>query len=299
MESPADPTLPCSEIDRRSTDETGESPIPHDVLYDPELRRRNIILRVPLKPDVVFGTAFLDAPNYVVKVFNPNTEELPLYIRLLGDLSPVNHTVPSEIIHSQHALLIMPMLTEIYCHIRSAPKRLRYGLFPAFHELVEGVEYLHKSHIAHLDIYPENIMIANSNDASSHESLIPDRIYIIDFDTARQFTLGPGLQPAITLSEAYYEPPDGLTIFDPYSWDVYCLGLLFQYFLDYAYTSRGRRAPWIARWYAKWLVGQERGCIGSCRCRPTARTARRVLSLIEWALPVIKVVGKLVGFCSS
>ncbi|KAI0357946.1 hypothetical protein OH77DRAFT_1450589 [Trametes cingulata] len=286
-------------LSEEGTDESGESPIPHDLLHDPELRRRNIVLRIPLKPDVVFGTAVLDAPNYVVKVFNLNTEELPIYERLLSDLRPANHTVPSEIIRSHRPLLIMPMLTRIYSYMSIAHTSSRLRLYRVFHELVEGVEYLHDSHIAHMDIYHQNVMIARSNDTAFHTNLVLERIYIIDFDTARQFSLGPGVQHAITLPETYCDPPDGLTTFDPYSWDMYCLGLLFQYFLEYSYTSKGRRAPWLARWYAKWLVGKERGCTGVCHCRPTAKRARWVLSLIRWALPVIEVAEKLVELFAS
>ena len=54
------------------------------------------------------------------------------------------------------------------------------------------------------------------------------RVYVIDFNTSKQLTLGPGVQPAITLPPTQVPPPNGLRHFDPYSWDVYCLGRLFQ-----------------------------------------------------------------------
>lgn len=60
--------------------------------------------------------------------------------------------------------------------------------------------------------------------AAKHESVVKNRIYIIDFDTSRQFSLGPGVQQAITLPGTVQVPPNGLTSFDPYSWDVYCMG---------------------------------------------------------------------------
>ncbi|KAI0357942.1 hypothetical protein OH77DRAFT_1317112 [Trametes cingulata] len=128
-----------------------ENLVPRDVLYDPELRRRNIILRMVLKPDVVFQTAIEDGPNYVVKALNLATEELPIYQRLLSDLEcPANHTVPSEILHSRKPYLIMPVLDGLTTYMRSAHKSLRFRLLRVFHEFVEGIEYLHDLHIAHL-----------------------------------------------------------------------------------------------------------------------------------------------------
>ncbi|OSC98191.1 hypothetical protein PYCCODRAFT_1439521 [Trametes coccinea BRFM310] len=273
-------------------DDPGESVIPHHILHDPELRRRRIVLKSVLKPDVVFRTASENAPNYVVKAFDLNTEELQIYERLLGDLKrPANHTPPSEILRSTQPFLIMPVLSELTTYVLTDTS-LRFGL-RVFYELIQGVEYLHDLHIAHLDIYPGNAMVALPYDTTFHKSLVPDRIYIIDFDTARQFSLGPGVQPAIILPETQPHPPNGLTHFDPYSWDVYCLGRMFEYFLEVCYASEGLQPPWIARRYVQWLVGNERGCTKTCRCRPRAKTARRVLTLIRWVLPVIEALQSL------
>ena len=54
------------------------------------------------------------------------------------------------------------------------------------------------------------------------------KVYIIDLQTARQFSLGPGYQPAIVLPKnTQVRKPRGLQELDPYSWDVYCLGETF------------------------------------------------------------------------
>ena len=34
----------------------------------------------------------------------------------------------------------------------------------------------------------------------------------------------------------------------------------------------------------RWLVGEERGCLEVCHCRPSALQARRVLALIHWVV---------------
>lgn len=66
--------------------------------------------------------------------------------------------------------------------------------------------------------------MAIPHDVQHHPELEPNKFYIIDFDSARHFPLGPGVQPAITLPETQRDPPNGLKHFDPYSWDVYCIG---------------------------------------------------------------------------
>ena len=52
-------------------------------------------------------------------------------------------------------------------------------------------------------------------------------MYLIDFESCRQFERGPGVQTAIPLPDTHVVPPLGMTTFDPFSWDVYCLGLTF------------------------------------------------------------------------
>lgn len=44
------------------------------------------------------------------------------------------------------------------------------------------------------------------------------------------------------------------------------------------------RSNWIQKKLIEWLIGDERGCTGVCRCRPTARTALRVLIILRWAV---------------
>ena len=74
-------------------------------------------------------------------------------------------------------------------------------------------------------------MVASlSEHVSAHpdSGLVPERTYIIDFDTSRQLSLGPGDQHAITLPPTQLPPPNHHTHFDPYSWDIYCLGQVYK-----------------------------------------------------------------------
>ncbi len=65
-----------------------------------------------------------------------------------------------------------------------------------------------------------------------HKEAVLNRLYIIDFDLAKRFTLGPGVQRAITLPETQLPPPNGLTHFDPYSWDVHCAGRALEWLVE-------------------------------------------------------------------
>ncbi|KAI0357958.1 hypothetical protein OH77DRAFT_1318258 [Trametes cingulata] len=273
--------------------------VPDRLLHNRELRNRGIVLDHALKPGTVFVTfnpltsEFME-PEYVVKVLDLNTEELPIYERLLRDIhSSANHTVPSEILHSDHPILLMPLLDHISTYLRDlAPGKPLCPLLQAFHELIEGVEYLHRQHIAHLDLCIGNVAVAYRQRATSYKGVTPNRVYIIDYDTAKQFALGPGHQRAIILPDTQITPPNESRVFDPYSWDIYCLGRLFELMLQ-SYYSGHRRPSRVAQWFVTWLVGEEQGCTGACRCRPTARTSLRVLKVIGWVAPIFDLIDKV------
>ena len=44
--------------------------------------------------------------------------------------------------------------------------------------------------------------------------------------------------------------------------------------------------PRIVDNFVKWLIGNERGCAVACRCRPTAREAREVLTMIRRSIGI-------------
>ncbi|KAI0364402.1 hypothetical protein BV20DRAFT_1005889 [Pilatotrama ljubarskyi] len=262
--------------------------VPDRLLRHSGLKCRGIVLNSALKPGVVFRTyrSQLTEPAYVVKVLDLSTEELPIYERLLRDIHcPANHTLPCEILRSEdHPLLIMPLLGDLLPFISIVTTSLS-----------QGIEYLHKLHIAHLDFCEGNTLVAYPEDAACHNTVVVNRVYIIDFDTARQFALGPGSQRAITLPETQVAPPDGSTRFDPYSWDVYCLGRLFEQLLKAHYRNIGE-SPWLLRQYIKWLIGKERGCSGVCKCRPSATAARRILVVLGWVSPLIEAFSRVAQF---
>ncbi|KAI0357938.1 hypothetical protein OH77DRAFT_1398603 [Trametes cingulata] len=252
---------------------------PTRLLTHPELERRGLVVAETLKPGYVYMTSSSVRPRFAVKILDDSTQELAIYERLLQlHLASPNHTLPCELSQSGHPLLVMPYVPS---SLSIRKPRLLSDILSLFLQVVEGVEFLHRHHIAHLDICRGNVLMARPEDEEDHPHVVAGKMYIIDFDMSRQFALGPGEQPAITLPSTQQEPPDGLTHFDPYSWDVYCLGHLLEVIAE----VRRRHAipcrlPLDSGRYVQWLIGKERGCTSVCRCRPTAFTARRVLTLI-------------------
>ena len=76
-------------------------------------------------------------------------------------------------------------------------------------------------------MYDGQVVIATEIESSFHyfDSV---KFYIFDFDISKRLDRGPGDQHAIELPECNCKPPLGVTRFDPYSWDVYCTGKLFD-----------------------------------------------------------------------
>ncbi|PIL34806.1 hypothetical protein GSI_02593 [Ganoderma sinense ZZ0214-1] len=271
--------------------------VPEWLKDHPDLRARNIELFSGMKPwGNIFHTAHQHdstIPQYVVKVLDSETEEGPINERLQADLSSPNHSLPSEIIPSEPRLLVMPFVGSLGGLLyRNRPASFFLDLF---HQIIEGVEYLHRLQIAHLDICIANVVYVFPKQAAADPRLVTDKLYLIDFHTSLQLTLGPLLQPQIVLPPSQEEKPLGVTTLDPYSFDVYCAGKLMQDILKYSSRQEPPLA-WIPRRYAQWLVGTERGCASVCHCRPTARRARRVLTIIRWLVYTLEFLGR--GFTS-
>ncbi|KAI0749749.1 hypothetical protein C8Q80DRAFT_644756 [Daedaleopsis nitida] len=236
-----------------------------------------------MKPRVVFSTnPYLNRPSWVIKIIQLGSPEVEIYEHLLkNDLSSPNHTLPVDIVYNEPPLLIMPG-----CELTGFTRPPRWTLREAideFYQIVEGVEYLHRYHVAHLDFDLENTTIATQDMVKHHKQLELNKIYIIDFGYSRRFELGPRAQPPVDLEHLTLSERHGVTRLDPYSWDVLCLGDTLLRFSQIIFQVNGKLdVPWICTSYARWLVGQEKGCAGVCRCRPTARRALQVLAVIRW-----------------
>ncbi|KAI0640575.1 hypothetical protein C8Q79DRAFT_444579 [Trametes meyenii] len=264
--------------------------IPAWLKSHPELKRRGIVLTETLKPSYVFATNWRDqsVAAYAVKLLEPDTEEATIYERLALDSTPSNPSIPCEVVRSgEPDMLIMPHIYEINCV--NYMKFSLSAVLGVFLQVVKGIEYLHARNIAHLDVCVGNTLIAFNEQARFNSQLVANKVYIIDFHTSRQLEFGPGRQHAIPITVSQVKPPLGLKYFDPYSWDVYCLSDLWEYMMEFKY-SFGAPRPWIALRITRWLMGSERGCTGPCRCRPTARRVRQVLTAVRLVLRVTELV---------
>ena len=91
-------------------------------------------------------------------------------------------------------------------------------------------------------MFGRNVVAATEEDALRDTRVTAGKVYLIDFESCRQFTLGPGTQGAVSLPPAHVKPPLGIKSLDPFSWDVYCLGAALEDILDvrefYVFTWR-------------------------------------------------------------
>ncbi|RPD65167.1 hypothetical protein L227DRAFT_203523 [Lentinus tigrinus ALCF2SS1-6] len=157
-----------------------------------------------------------------------------------------------------------------------------------FRQIAEGLEFLHDRRIVHLDLRLSNLLLARHEDVEYHKELELGKVYIVDFSESQLLHLGPAQQPAIDLPQSIIPKPLEMQHFDPYSFDVYCLGIVLENTLKFVYKQRP--TPWLLQRCAQWLIGNERGCTGVCRCRPTARRARQVLVVLQWAFRGLTLV---------
>ncbi|KAI0711476.1 hypothetical protein C8Q76DRAFT_736762 [Earliella scabrosa] len=261
--------------------------VPEWLQGHPELTVRGIVLEDPTTPTLMVWrtTQRYRVTPHVVKILDTEGREggfydqlhsLGLSPELKSLLSRPNHTLPCDIIRSEpRSLLIMPCLDSPRSYCRQWNM---LGLLEFLYQVVEGFELLHNHRIAHMDFYFQNVLMATEEHVAHFKELEAGKVYIIDFDRSRRFEFGPGSQTAVDLPATGQHAPLDMKRFDPYSWDVYCVGKVFERIAELKY--RGDPQPWLVRHLTGWLVGNERGCTTVCHCRPSARRARQVLEVV-------------------
>ncbi|KAM5541271.1 hypothetical protein V8D89_005200 [Ganoderma adspersum] len=272
------PTTPISDF----------SKVPDWLLTHPELLKRGIALHKPLQPLSVYQTKWITyGPVYVVKTLKPSKPEADIFELLDQHAdSPSDHTIPHELLRSERPIVIMPFagcIEEVFTFKTSS-------ILAAFDQVLEGVEHMHRLRIAHGDIFTPNVVAAIEEDVQRDARLKAGRVYLIDFETCRQFEHGPGVQTAVPLMDTHVVAPLEMTSFDPFSWDVYCLGETLEVMVEQKFVLNRDETPWIPGVFARWLKGDEAGCTTSvCRCRPTVTRARQVLAIVRWVARVAEV----------
>ena len=72
------------------------------------------------------------------------------------------------------------------------------------------------------------MLLVRNRDVQRHKYVQLGKVYIIDFSESRQLSRGPGQQLPIDLPDSYIQKPLDMQRFDPYSFDVYCLGMVID-----------------------------------------------------------------------
>ncbi|KAL5480152.1 hypothetical protein ACEPAI_1422 [Sanghuangporus weigelae] len=129
-------------------------------------------------PDHIIEVKTPDGTLVLAKLVHKNSDELS-FLRALGSRkSPHNHVIPllAVIQSSSGPVLILPQSTALSTNFMSLffGDALKSDVWHMSRQLVEGVAFLHRQKIAHLDIKPENLVYCSK---SKH-------LHIIDFDLA-------------------------------------------------------------------------------------------------------------------
>ena len=82
------------------------------------------------------------------------------------------------------------------------------------------------------DIFERNVVAATEDDARRFPQLTAGRVYLIDFESCKQFEHGLGVQTAVPLPNTQVPPPLDMKSFDPFSWDVFCLGETLEFMFE-------------------------------------------------------------------
>ncbi|KAI0685407.1 hypothetical protein BC835DRAFT_1290294 [Cytidiella melzeri] len=229
--------------------------------------------------------------KHVVKYVESDSSEAAIIELLQLDLASPNHVIPCEVIRSSDnspCLLLMPFIGLSYHGNDSGTYS---ELIDSFYQVAEGLEDLHRQNIAHLDFALGNVLRAPPGRPHFDSRVVPGKWYLIDFEQARVFDQGPGHQHAIVLPiDTQYSKPAGVVQIDPYSWDVYCLGLTCRGMYNVLYLCYVTFVLYDSHIVARllqWIEGDVQGCKGckiACYCRPTARRVRQALGVVRWCL---------------
>ncbi|KAL5480150.1 hypothetical protein ACEPAI_1420 [Sanghuangporus weigelae] len=129
-------------------------------------------------PEHVTGATAPSGASVIAKLLRKDSNELSFLRELSTRKSPHNHVIPllATIQSSSGPLIILPRakaLSTNFMHL-TFKNELRGEVWHMSRQLVEGIAFLHRLKIAHLNINPENLVYC----------FMSRRLYIIDFDLA-------------------------------------------------------------------------------------------------------------------
>ena len=128
-------------------------------------------------PDHVVKAQSTDGTYVIAKLVKKGSHEQYIHYGLSRNKSTLNHTIPLlDIIPSSlGSIIILPYETTLH-EIANFDKTFPQISIQLSQELIEGVAFLHKQDIAHLDIKPFNIVYSQGL----------KRLYLIDFSLSKR-----------------------------------------------------------------------------------------------------------------
>ncbi|KAF5379481.1 hypothetical protein D9615_006630 [Tricholomella constricta] len=206
------------------------------------------------RPGLIDATRQCDGTKVVIKCIDTSTEELPIYRYLASPelmANPRNRTAPLlDVVllpnDDSQVLIVMPQLLQF----NQVPFRRVGEVFEAFHQLLQGLEFMHDLNVSHRDACYFNLMMDASkvvprgfhfaqrmtNDGVSltfrwraRWSVRPVPYHFIDFGISRRYPTGlKDVKDTTRLgqdrSAPEYARPEP---YDPFKADVYQLGNVF------------------------------------------------------------------------
>ncbi|KAF8507216.1 kinase-like domain-containing protein [Russula emetica] len=159
----------------------------------------------------------------VVKLLHPGSNELRILQHLHSIKAPYNHTIPllGTLKLNMGTFIILPEATPL--DLGFALGMFRSSKVVDFsHQLIEGVAFLHRHGIAHLDIKPQNIVA------------LRNQLFIIDFDISVRVGGPDALIDRWCGTPNWMAPEIGhqdgpKCLYSPIRADLWSCGLMLQY----------------------------------------------------------------------
>ncbi|KAH9944997.1 uncharacterized protein BXZ73DRAFT_73228 [Epithele typhae] len=222
--------------------------IPEWLQEHPELKQRGIQLRHMVKPMTTIDE---------------------------NDPGAHRHILPCELVDDERRFIIFPFMHNFLSVKSTYRQQWCWSRILWYYDLcLQDVIYLHRRHVAHLDIALENFVFSLSTDVLMGRSMSAEHPYLIDFEYSRQLPCGPGLQSRIELPPSIVSKPGDATRMDPYSWDVYCMGYVFQQMNALSPLKDITVPPTVVLWYIGWLQGSPKCiCLSAYKVHATSSTS--------------------------
>jgi serine/threonine protein kinase len=154
--------------------------------------------------------------NVIVKLLYPGSNELPILQHLHSIKSPYNHTIPliGTVKLNVGTFIFLPEATPLDLGFALG---VHSKVVDFSRQLIEGVAFLHRYNIAHLDLKPQNIVT------------LQDQLFLIDFDISVCVDGPDALADHWCGTPEWMAPEVGHGPYSPIRADLWSCGLVLRY----------------------------------------------------------------------